>query len=100
MVEYTGMIVKKTSTEAWAWIYPLRGTFTGHPTEYRLDAQTYGNEARLINHSDQPNLTAEFVFSEQAWHVIYVAKRPTRKGEQLLVSYGSEYWEGAGKVAL
>ena len=55
---------------------------------------------RFVNHSDEPNLGMKFVFQDNAWHVIYVAKKEIAKGEQLLVSYGNQYWKNRKKVNL
>ncbi len=69
-----------------------------------LDAQKIGNFTRFINHSDKPNIEAEFLqipknsygLSPAPLEVIYMAKKRILPGEQLLISYedGDEksYW--------
>ncbi len=73
-----------------------------------LDAEKKGNFTRFINHSEEPNITAQFVripknsegLEASPFELIYVAKRKISPGEQLLVCYeGNErsYW-GALKI--
>ena len=47
---------------------------------------------RFVNHSDEPNVETKFVFQGNSWHLIYVAKKEIKTGEQLFVNYGSGYW--------
>lgn len=73
-----------------------------------LDAQKKGNFTRFINHSEKPNIVAEFIrvpknqlgLSPSALEVFYFVKKKIRPGEQLLVSYeeGEEksYWGSMG----
>lgn len=73
-----------------------------------LDAEKKGNFTRFINHSDAPNVEAEFVriprnppgLAPAPFEVVYVAKKRILPGEQLLVCYEGEdnsYW-GALKI--
>ena len=91
LMEYTGVVVKESSDTTFTWSYPpgggnLRGT------KYSLDGRTCGNEGRFVNHSDEPNVETKFVFQDNSWHLIYVAKKEIKTGEQLFVNYGSGYW--------
>jgi hypothetical protein len=73
-----------------------------------LDADKKGNFTRFINHSEKPNIEAQFVkipsnklgISPGSCEVIYVAKKTIHPGEQLLVCYEGDdksYW-GALKI--
>jgi hypothetical protein len=73
-----------------------------------LDAYKKGNFTRFINHSETPNIEAQFVkiplnsegLSPAPFELIYVAKKTVHPGEQLLVCYEGEdksYW-GALKI--
>ncbi len=73
-----------------------------------LDAEKKGNFTRFINHSEKPNIEAQFVripknsagLSACPFELIYVAKKKIHPGEQLLVCYEGEdksYW-GALKI--
>ncbi|MEM6829689.1 MAG: SET domain-containing protein-lysine N-methyltransferase [Bacteroidota bacterium] len=93
--EYTGKIMFRSEFKsgAYAWSYPKGGDFQRTLAErISLNASIYGNEMRFVNHSDTPNLRAEQVFHGGQWHMIYVANRGIVKGEELLVSYGQQYW--------
>jgi hypothetical protein len=72
-----------------------------------VDALKKGNFTRFINHSDQPNIIAEFYripsnsygLDPSPIEVIYLAKKTIRPGEQLLVSYEGDdnsYWNALG----
>lgn len=68
-----------------------------------LDAHKKGNFTRFINHSEKPNVEAQFLripanslgLAPAPFELIYVAKKTIRPGEQLLVCYEGEdksYW--------
>ncbi|MEM6830357.1 MAG: SET domain-containing protein-lysine N-methyltransferase [Bacteroidota bacterium] len=99
--EYTGKIRRRSEFEnsVYAWAYPKGGAFQKTlPEGTYLDARTYGNETRFINHHDTPNLKTEQVFHNGHWHFIYVADRYIQRGEEFLVSYGQKYWRKRRKL--
>ena len=59
-----------------------------------LDAFDAGNFTRFINHSYNPNLEARYIKTNDNFpaHLIYIARKPIKKGEQLLINYGAHYW--------
>ncbi|KTC64500.1 eukaryotic huntingtin interacting protein B (plasmid) [Legionella adelaidensis] len=68
-----------------------------------LDAHDYGNITRFINHApDKPpspdyqfllsNLKSRFERINGIEVVLYEAKQPIKKGEQLLINYGNEFF--------
>lgn len=77
-----------------------------HPRRFYsvdLDAHKTGNFTRFINHSETPNIEAQFVkippnsvgLLPVPFELIYVAKKTIHPGEQLLVCYEGEeksYW--------
>jgi hypothetical protein len=77
-----------------------------HPGRFyslMVDALKKGNFTRFINHSEKPNIVAEFFkigpnhygLEPSPIEVIYLAKKKIEPGEQLLVSYDGDnhsYW--------
>lgn len=73
-----------------------------------VDAEKTGNFTRFINHSEKPNIEADFLkIPKNEWgikpspfEIVYIACKTIQPGEQLLVSYEGEersYW-GALKI--
>lgn len=58
---------------------------------YVIDAHK-GCLTRFINHSYQPNLDSPYAFVDGFYHMILLANRPIKKGEQLSFNYGKNYW--------
>lgn len=74
----------------YAWFYTLDA-----PDSRKLviDGKKQGNELRFINHSPNPNTAKIDVLGEDgAFHICYIAIKDIKKGRQLTVSYGDEYW--------
>ena len=91
--KYTGMIRRrnfwKDRTNNYCFDYAIGGV---RSSPYVIDAQKWGNIARFINHSDDPNLETGAVYCHGIMHVILYALRPIAKGEQLCYDYGERYW--------
>jgi hypothetical protein len=90
--EYTGIIDVNApyyKMKDYVFSYPLEDA---SQKKFSIDAESYGNLTRFINHSFQPNLTPLHAFHEGLYHVILVANRPIKQGEQLTYSYGHSYW--------
>jgi len=47
---------------------------------------------RFTNHSYEPNLRSPYAFVNGFYHMILLANRPIKKGEQLFFNYGKNYW--------
>lgn len=62
--------------------------------ELEINGRQEGNEMRFVNHGDPPNLKVEHILLDGQWVLFFVAGRKIEKGEELLISYGNEYWEG------
>ena len=67
------------------------------PNILGVDGYKQGNELRFVNHSYEPNVTIKYVPVNDQWHVVYIAKRPIVRNEQLLVNYGPNYWRAHGE---
>ncbi|KAL3106560.1 hypothetical protein niasHT_016682 [Heterodera trifolii] len=62
-----------------------------HKLKFVVDAVSYGNEARFINHSCSPNLVVRAVFADrfdESYHrIAFFAKRDIKTGEELTIDY-------------
>jgi len=57
-----------------------------------VDASKFGNITRFINHSDCNNCgTLSVLDANKIPQVVFYAKAPIKKGEQLTINYGSDY---------
>lgn len=62
-----------------------------------VDATDECNELRYVNHSYiRDNVEPKWVPIDEVLQVIYVAKKPILKDEQLFVNYTQYYWDGFG----
>jgi uncharacterized protein len=57
-----------------------------------INAESYGNLTRFINHSFTPNLDILHAFHEGLYHVILVTNRSIKQGEHFTYNYGHSYW--------
>jgi SET domain-containing protein len=57
-----------------------------------------GNELQFANHSSNKNNVKweTIIGNDDRYHVIFVATTNIKKGEQILVDYGEEYWQILG----
>lgn len=91
--EYTGVLRLPNNNNddlMYAWTYPAIGQ---HENNLCLDSKFEGNEIRFVNHSNHPNCSEiTLVGHDKLFHVCYVAKFDIKSGQQILVSYGNQYW--------
>lgn len=92
LCEYVGLITEEKQTHP-ENRYVFNLTVGDDETGYVLDARYSGNVARTINHADDPNAEAITIFVDGLPRVVYVARRKIKKGEQISVDYGEEYWD-------
>lgn len=103
VVEYTGVIEEDTlfdEDNLYLWTYPtimyktVPGKKRRKKIKYCINAEKVGNYARFINHSQRKyqNVGIRITPCKGKWHVIYVAKKDIKPGEQLLTYYGMDYW--------
>lgn len=94
--EYTGIVIETSKAKkldmSYAWTLVPPAQHTNRAETFFVDAKLAGNFVRFINHSSYPNVKPCIVYSGGAWHMIYVAAKPIKKDEQLLVDYGAGYW--------
>lgn len=62
-------------------------------SEYIVDATFYGNKARYINHSCDPNLISEKIVVDGKTHIVFTASRHIEKDEELTFNYSFDYEE-------
>lgn len=62
------------------------------PTTYVVDAQSFGNYSRFINHSDQANLSFSCLMYKKLTHFILQANQTIARGSFLTVDYGPNFW--------
>jgi len=108
---YTGVVKPHVEYDPSVFVFDFDMTNAdGSVTKLNIDAEQYGNETRMINHyqhiADEPNVT--FMRSNRKYRrdgvvqnlvEVYTTK-PICKGEELLCSYGEEYWEERENEAL
>lgn len=103
VIEYVGIVEEDTPFDEdnlYLWDYPtiMYKTKPGNKRrtkiKFCINAEKSGNMARFINHSlrKYQNVGIQIVPRKKYWHVIYVAKKDIKKGQQLLTYYGLEYW--------
>ena len=75
---------------------------------FQVDGLKKGNFTRFINHSEKPNIVADFFtipsnslgLARSPIEIIYMAKKTIHPGEQLLVNYDGDgnhsYWSALG----
>lgn len=101
--EYTGIIQNKSDTNdsTWAWSYPVsiyKDELGLSPIN--IDGKYAGNALRFINHSEDPNTEMRRIFLDGFVRSLYVCTRDIAQDEQILVSYGSDYWQNRKKQDL
>ncbi|KAJ3188303.1 hypothetical protein HDU85_005454 [Gaertneriomyces sp. JEL0708] len=92
--EYAGILVNNSRSTDYQWHYysKLKDT-DGTELAVGLDSQFIGNIGRFVNHDDNPNCDVIYVPWRNRWRIVYVTVRPIYPGEELTVSYGSNYWD-------
>ncbi len=99
IIEYIGERIDKVESELRAWALYEKAKTDGSAAVYifsidedwDIDGDVPGNDAKLINHSCNPNCEA-FDYAGRIW---ICAKRAIREGEELTFNYGFELenWE-------
>jgi SET domain-containing protein len=82
VIEYTGERISRKETKRRAMSSELIYLFT-LDNYWTIDGAAGGSGAEYINHSCEPNLAARIIRG----HILYVSRRPIRKGEELTVDY-------------
>lgn len=97
--EYTGFV------RSISRLHPNLNEYCVHyPTKFFswnytvIDALEEGNLLRFANHSDQPNLTPQWVCLNKIMHLIFIANQPIAKGAELTINYGKDFWKKRKKL--
>lgn len=90
--EYTGLVRKRKFFVSSRKDYVGEYTIPGYPVKYIIDAEKYGSLMRFVNHSEEANVYSITVIFEGILRVFFISKCPLKKGEQLLLDYGPDYW--------
>ena len=100
--EYTGILCRDDvdNENCYIWDYPtiayedVPNKKRRKKIKYCIDAEKQGNFARSINHTIRKyqNVGVVIVPRKNLWHVIYIAQKDIKKGQQLLTYYGTQYW--------
>ncbi len=69
-------------------------TMPRHPSNVYIHASEFGNLTRFINHAAEANVKAVQYQVNGVTFVLFEAKRDIEAGEQLLVDYGGQFFEG------
>ncbi|MBS0615356.1 MAG: SET domain-containing protein-lysine N-methyltransferase [Verrucomicrobia bacterium] len=91
--EYTGIVHRNDRR----YFEPLNNYYFEYPVPDEIGRSfvinaLQGNLTRFINHSSAPNLRPVHVFYGGYYHLIFLAKKEIKKGEQLCFDYGPSYW--------
>lgn len=92
--EYTGVVRrlyrKHPDHNPYCFHYPTKFWSFKYWT---VDALHEGNITRFINHSNSPNLTPGCVVDRKLLHIVFLANRLIKQGEQLTFNYGMlKFW--------
>lgn len=99
--EYTGVVVpryKAAATNIYIYAYHPAGSSLKDYGALELDAKFVGGHIRFANDSKRPNVDGMFMSFDGLWRIIFVANRSIQPDEQLMIDYGTEYWEKYKKL--
>jgi len=72
---------------SWYYLDQIEGA-----AELEINGRLEGNEMRFVNHSENFNVDVEHTLFRGHWIIFFKAARTIQKDEQLLISYGDQYW--------
>ncbi|VDP83436.1 unnamed protein product [Echinostoma caproni] len=90
IIEYLGELIRNEVGNRRERLYESqnRGVYMFRvDDDYIVDATMCGGLARYINHSCDPNCTAEVLTCDNGSHIVIIAKRNIEKGEELTYDY-------------
>lgn len=97
---YTGVRTAAAETTKYEWKYqsnPFRHKQIqgGERVAIGTDASKSGNALRFINDGDQEKLNCKMVAVawRNRWYPVYVATKDIYPGDELMISYGANYWK-------
>ncbi|MES1257321.1 MAG: SET domain-containing protein-lysine N-methyltransferase [Acidobacteriota bacterium] len=83
VIEYTGERISRRETKRRADETPHLIYLFTLDSYWTLDGSVGGSGAEYINHCCDPNIVTEI----RSGHILYMSRRPIRKGEELTVDY-------------
>lgn len=87
IIEYIGIYIPiETHKQALRSNTPIYGMETGN--KFIIDSTTYGNQARFINHSCQPNAIAQKWVLNKSPRIIIIASSDIQANEEITINYG------------
>ncbi|KAM7541454.1 hypothetical protein Aperf_G00000040321 [Anoplocephala perfoliata] len=90
IIEYVGQLIRNEVGNKRERLYESQGRgiyMFRVDEEWIVDATMYGGLARYINHSCDPNCVAEVICYDNQKHIVIIAKRLIKKGEELTYDY-------------
>lgn len=94
--EYAGLVARSDSVAERTYCYeypPLKRG--GEVITLTIDARAMGNQTRFINHAIQEVITHAFEFFNGHWRVVFSLNCDVFEGQQLLMNYGTGYWDAS-----
>jgi uncharacterized protein len=92
IVEYTGKIISWKEVKADnAYIFYVKRNHVIDARPYKMALARYANDAKGIYRIKGKRNNADYV--EEGLSVFIQATRDIKKGEEILVGYGKEYWD-------
>lgn len=89
VIEYVGEVINKA--EVLERMEQGNGNYIMKARSVYIDAKRYGNMARFINHSCEPNCQVEEWYVDGLPRLVVVATRLIRAGEEVTFDYGGGY---------
>jgi hypothetical protein len=93
VIEFTGdvrqLFRRKPDQNEYCFHYPTRFWTWNY---FAIDALDIGNEARFINHSDNPNLQPYCICDRRLLRIVFFTKTAVKAEQQLTYDYGQDFW--------
>lgn len=94
--EYAGLVARSDSVSERTYCYEYPPLKSGNEViPLTIDARTMGNQTRFINHAIQEVITHAFEFFNGHWRVVFSLNCDVFEGQQLLMNYGTGYWDAS-----
>ncbi len=81
-----------TNAKTYDWRYAFAYGLNG----YIIDGSEKKSMMSIINHSRNPNVNVEYVYhlvnGKKQIHIVFITAENIRKGDELFIDYGDEYW--------
>lgn len=96
--EYAGLVARSDTVAERTYCYEYPPLKRGDEVvPLTIDARTMGNHTRFINHAIQEVVDHAFDFFNGHWRVVFTLNRNVLEGQQLLMNYGTGYWEASAR---